>query len=46
MHGWGVFVWEDGRRYEGEYVDDKKHGKGKFKWPDGRLYDGQWENGR
>ena len=40
MHGSGVFTWADGRRYEGEYVDDKKEGHGVFKWPDGRQYDG------
>ena len=32
MHGYGVFEWPDGRRYEGGYVDDKKHGKGVFVW--------------
>ena len=40
MHGKGVFSWDDGRRYEGEYLDDKKHGHGVFYWPDGKLYDG------
>jgi hypothetical protein len=42
MHGQGVFTWADGRKYEGEYIDDKKQGHGVFKWPDGRQYDGQW----
>lgn len=46
MHGYGVFVWEDGRKYEGSYVDDKKEGRGKFTWPDGRIYDGEWKDGR
>ena len=23
MHGKGIFVWQDGRRYEGEYEEDK-----------------------
>jgi len=26
MEGTGVFIWSDGRKYEGEYLDDKKHG--------------------
>lgn len=30
--GYGVFTWPDGRRYEGEYVDDKKEGNGVFFW--------------
>lgn len=29
MEGQGVFTWVDGRKYEGEYLDDKKHGYGK-----------------
>lgn len=40
MHGKGVFSWLDGRRYEGEYENDKKHGKGIFVWPNGSKYDG------
>jgi hypothetical protein len=36
MEGSGLFTWPDGRRYDGEYVDDKKEGEGSFYWPDGR----------
>jgi hypothetical protein len=32
MHGKGIFKWYDGRRYEGDYVDDKKEGNGLFEW--------------
>ena len=32
MEGYGVFTWPDGRRYEGEYIDDKKEGRGTFFW--------------
>jgi len=46
MHGYGVYTWKDGRRYEGQYLKDRKHGHGVYKWADGRMYDGQWENGR
>jgi L1 cell adhesion molecule like protein len=42
MHGRGVFRWADGRKYEGEYHDDKKQGYGVFTWPDGRKYEGYW----
>ena len=24
--GTGVFTWSDGRKYVGDYLDDKKHG--------------------
>lgn len=46
MHGYGKYVFADGKRYEGQYVDDKKHGYGIYQWPDGRLYKGYWKNGK
>lgn len=32
MDGKGDFSWADGRKYAGEYVDDKKQGYGVFEW--------------
>ncbi len=32
MEGYGIFTWPDGRKYEGDYVDDKKEGNGVFYW--------------
>lgn len=46
MDGKGVFSWPDGRKYEGDYLEDKKHGLGTFCWPDGRRYVGEWFNGK
>ena len=46
MEGHGVFVWPDGRKYEGDYMEDKKEGRGTFYWPDGRKYEGDWKNGK
>lgn len=46
MEGSGTFSWPDGRKYEGDYVDDKKEGQGIFYWPDGRKYEGGWKNGK
>ena len=46
MHGNGTFTWKDGRKYQGEYFQDKKHGYGEFDWPDGRKYKGEWKNGK
>ena len=40
MDGAGEFVWPDGRKYIGNYLEDKKHGFGEFEWPDGRKYKG------
>ena len=45
MHGKGVYIWGDGRRYEGNYVNDLKHGYGIYFWIDGRKYEGEWANG-
>lgn len=46
MQGNGEFTWNDGRKYVGGYIDDKKHGYGVFEWPDGRKYQGGWVNGK
>ena len=46
MEGSGIFTWHDGRKYQGEYMDDKKEGHGIFFWPDGRKYEGGWKNGK
>ena len=41
----GTYTWKDGRKYEGEFLNDKRHGHGKFTLPDGRIYEGGWFNG-
>ena len=46
MHGHGIYFWKDGRKYEGEYEEDKKHGFGVYTWADGRRYEGYWANGK
>ena len=46
MEGVGIYMWNDGRIYEGEYKDDKKHGYGVYKWADGRKYTGYWSRGK
>jgi len=46
MQGKGVYTWNDGRRYEGNYYSDKKHGFGIYKWADGRVYEGMWMDGK
>ena len=47
MHGKGIFTWPDGRRYEGNYKDDKKSGFGIYTWKkEGKKYEGEWQNGK
>jgi len=48
-YGKGKFISPDGRKYVGEYRDDKKHGKGTFTWSDeGKniKYEGKWKDGK
>lgn len=46
MEGFGVYYWADGRRYEGQYKNDKKQGFGYYYWTDGRRYEGWWNKGK
>ena len=45
MNGHGELVYEDGRKYKGYFVNDKKHGQGIYKWANGKSYNGMWING-
>ena len=42
----GIYEWPDGKRYEGEFSDDKRHGNGRFQWKDGKVYEGPWSKGK
>lgn len=46
MHGHGTLMWKDGKRYDGEFANDKRDGKGVFVWQDGRQYNGEWKGGK
>ena len=46
MNGKGIFEWNDGKKYDGNFVKDKKEGFGILTWPDGRVYEGEWKNGK
>lgn len=46
MEGFGIYIWADGRRYEGQYHNDKKSGYGVYYWTDGRKYEGWWNKGK
>jgi len=45
-NGKGVYVADDGRRYEGEFKDGAIHGQGTLVQPDGTIYSGQFRDGR
>ena len=44
-HGYGVFEWESGNRYEGNYFEDERHGYGVMRWMDESVYMGMWVEG-
>lgn len=46
MDGLGRYVWADLKKYEGQYLNDKKNGFGVYSWPDGRVYRGYWKEGK
>lgn len=46
MQGKGTFTWQDGRKFRGVFVKDKKQGFGIFSWPDGRKFMGHWNKGK
>ena len=41
-NGWGVGLYSNGSRYEGEWESNLRHGSGVFFWPDGEYYSGEF----
>lgn len=41
----GLFLWKDGRKYKGEYKEDKKFNFGCYYGNDDKKYEGFWDNG-
>lgn len=46
MHGYGVYTFADGRRYEGEYRNNMKNGYGVYTWSQGTRWEGEWVDGK
>ena len=46
INGKGKYIFSDGRKYYGEWKNNKMEGYGKFEWPDGRIYEGQYKKGK
>ena len=46
MNGFGFYLYNDGIRYDGQFVDDLKEGYGTYTWTDGRKYEGWWFRGK
>ena len=45
-HGYGVYTYADGGRFEGEWIDDKVHGRGVSVYASGNCYEGEWVDGK
>ena len=45
MTGHGTYVYTNGDRYEGGWVDGKRTGRGTYVWKDGRRYEGDYVDG-
>jgi hypothetical protein len=43
MNGYGVFVHDNGDRYEGEWKDGKMHGQGTYTYANRCVYSGQYQ---
>ena len=44
-NGYGVWVYSDGARYEGNFKNGKKNGQGTYTFADGTKYVGEWKDG-
>lgn len=46
FEGKGLYVWNDGSRYEGEFKNGKREGEGVYYYPKGAKYVGTQANGK
>jgi len=42
-HGYGVFYYANGSKYEGYWYENLKHGTGKMTFEDGTVYEGDFD---
>ena len=40
----GEYLWDDRRKYIGDWKNNKMDGRGVFSWPDGRSYEGEYKD--
>ena len=44
IKGFGTYSWLDGRKYQGEWLDNNMDGMGVYTWADGRCYMGEYKD--
>jgi len=42
-HGQGTFIYLDGSKYDGSWVDDVREGFGIYHYVNGDRYEGEWK---
>ena len=42
----GTYAWRDGKKYVGEYKDNKRHGQGTYTYANGDKYVGNYQDGK
>ena len=40
FYGEGIYVYINGERYQGKFLDGKKHGKGIYYYKSGAIFEG------
>ena len=41
-HGYGLYTFANGDKYEGNWAGDMKSGYGQFYYANGEMYKGEW----
>ncbi len=42
-NGYGIYVWSDGEKYDGKWVNSKRNGQGTNYFLSGERYEGEWK---
>jgi hypothetical protein len=45
-NGYGIYIYNSGMKYIGEWKNEKRHGKGTLIYPDGTKYIGEWKDNK
>ena len=45
-NGFGIYVWENGDKYEGEFVNGLMEGQGLYTFSNGNYYKGNWKRAK
>ncbi len=40
----GVYIWESGEKYTGDFHNNLRNGHGVYKWATGETFEGEWRN--